>query len=162
MVGFGGVHVGNDDDEMNEAQSRRWKGRKGVKGQLASHSHLESDLFLEIMLTNTCFCSPYYTQARLGQRCRFSPSDCLVRRLSGARRWVTVGLINQGFHILRSIEYSISSSFTISSLTWPVQISHVHGIRGGTSIWSTSTTFNRFVDLATFLSVTSMQRGYED
>ncbi|PVF94319.1 MFS general substrate transporter [Serendipita vermifera] len=32
MVGFGGVHVGNDDDEMNEAQSRRWKGRKGVKG----------------------------------------------------------------------------------------------------------------------------------
>ncbi|CAG8701474.1 7894_t:CDS:2, partial [Acaulospora colombiana] len=32
MVGFGGVHVGNDDDEMNEAQSRWWKGRKGVKG----------------------------------------------------------------------------------------------------------------------------------
>lgn len=32
MVGFGGVTTSHDDDEHNEHESRRWRGRKGVRG----------------------------------------------------------------------------------------------------------------------------------
>ena len=33
MVGFGGVIASHDDDEHNENGSRRWRGRKGVRGE---------------------------------------------------------------------------------------------------------------------------------
>jgi solute carrier family 45 protein 1/2/4 len=42
MVGFGGIHVGNDDDEYDEVEARRWRGRKAVRGMWSRRCFVES------------------------------------------------------------------------------------------------------------------------